>query len=208
MRRDWENNILGCWVTWVFPGGSNGKESACNVGDWASIPGLGRPLWRRAWQPTLVFVPGESPWTEEPGGLQSTGSQRVGHNWANKHTHWVTQLWRQDLNPVLYNSDFCDLPVWPHCQPTVFLSLPRPSRFTVIYACVCHLLPTGIWGQSLCGTSFVMLMMPCVRVRLGLRGRRQWHPTPVLLPGKSHEWRSLVGCLLWGRRESDTTEAT
>ena len=28
--------------------------------------------------------------------------------------------------------------------------------------------------------------------------RRQWHPTPVLLPGKSHGWRSLVGCSLWG----------
>ena len=35
--------------------------------------------------------------------------------------------------------------------------------------------------------------------------RRQWHPTPVLLPGKSHGQRSLVGCRLWGRKESDTT---
>ena len=36
--------------------------------------------------------------------------------------------------------------------------------------------------------------------------RRQWQPTPVLLPGKSHGWRSLVGCGLgglWGRTESD-----
>ena len=36
--------------------------------------------------------------------------------------------------------------------------------------------------------------------------RRQWHPTPGLLPGKSHGWRSLVGCSPWGRKESDTTE--
>ena len=36
--------------------------------------------------------------------------------------------------------------------------------------------------------------------------RRQWHPTPVLLPGKSHGQRSLVGCSPWGRWESDTTE--
>ena len=36
--------------------------------------------------------------------------------------------------------------------------------------------------------------------------RRQWHPTPVLLPGKSHGWRSLVGYSPWGREESDTTE--
>ena len=36
--------------------------------------------------------------------------------------------------------------------------------------------------------------------------RRQWHPTPVLLPGKAHGWRSLVGCSPWGRYESDRTE--
>ena len=36
--------------------------------------------------------------------------------------------------------------------------------------------------------------------------RRQWHPTAVLLPGKSHGRRSLVGCSAWGREESDTTE--
>ena len=36
--------------------------------------------------------------------------------------------------------------------------------------------------------------------------RRQWHPTPVLLPGKSHGQRSLVGCSPWGCEESDMTE--
>ena len=36
--------------------------------------------------------------------------------------------------------------------------------------------------------------------------RRQWHPTPVLLPGKSYGRRSLVGCSPWGHEESDTTE--
>ena len=34
---------------------------------------------------------------------------------------------------------------------------------------------------------------------MDVRRRRQWHPTPVLLPGKSHGWRSLVGCCPWGR---------
>ena len=34
---------------------------------------------------------------------------------------------------------------------------------------------------------------------LGIKRRRLWHPTPVLLPGKSHGWRSLVGCSPWGR---------
>ena len=41
--------------------------------------------------------------------------------------------------------------------------------------------------------------------RISLR-RRQWQPTSVLLPGKSHGWRSLVGCSPWGREESDMTE--
>ena len=39
-----------------------------------------------------------------------------------------------------------------------------------------------------------------------LRRRKQWHPIPVLLPGKSHGRKSLVGCSPWGRYKSDTTE--
>ena len=38
--------------------------------------------------------------------------------------------------------------------------------------------------------------------------RRKWQPTPVFLPGESQGQGSLVGCHLWGRTESDTTEAT
>ena len=38
--------------------------------------------------------------------------------------------------------------------------------------------------------------------------RRKWQPTPEFLPGESQGQRSLVGCHLWGRTESDTTEAT
>ena len=38
--------------------------------------------------------------------------------------------------------------------------------------------------------------------------RRKWQPTPVLLPGESQCWGSLVGCRLWGLTESDMTEAT
>ena len=71
------------------------------------------------------------PWTEELGGLQSMGSQRVGHDWA-------TSL---SLFPFMY------------------------------------------W-------------------------RRKWQPTPVFLPRESQGWQSLVGCHLWGRTESDTTELT
>ena len=48
---------------WGFSGSSVGKESATNtldVGELGSIPGLGRSPWRRKWQPTPVFLPGES----------------------------------------------------------------------------------------------------------------------------------------------------
>jgi len=43
-----------------FPGGSVSKESSCNVGEQGSIPGWGRSSGGRAWQPTPVFLPGES----------------------------------------------------------------------------------------------------------------------------------------------------
>ena len=80
----WKDNLekdrLPIPVFLSFPGGSDSKESACNVGDLASIPGLGRFPWRRTWHLTPVFLTEVSPWTEEPGGLQSTGSQRVGHD--------------------------------------------------------------------------------------------------------------------------------
>ena len=50
-------------------------------------------------------------------------------------------------------------------------------------------------------------IQPCIlNNSFFLDWRRQWHLTPVLLPGKSHGWRSLVGCHPWGRQESDTTE--
>ena len=39
-----------------------------------------------------------------------------------------------------------------------------------------------------------------------MQWRRKWQPTPVFLPGKSHGWRSLVGCSPWGREELDTNE--
>ena len=61
----------------IFPSttGSVSKESACTVGDLGSIPWAGTIPWRRAWLSTPVFLPGESPWAEEPGRLQSMASQ-------------------------------------------------------------------------------------------------------------------------------------
>ena len=71
--------------------------------------------------------------------------------------------------------------------PSVILKqFPRGSGETLVFK--------NHWaGWSLSPTSFTIR-------------RRQWHPTPVLLPGKSHGRRSLVGCSPWGCKESDTTE--
>ena len=46
--------------------------------------------WRRAWQPTPWFLPGKSPWAEEPGGRQSMGSQRGRHDWSDLAQHIVS----------------------------------------------------------------------------------------------------------------------
>ena len=75
----------------VFPGGSEGKESACSAGD----PGLGRFPEKGNGHP-LQYSCLENPMTEEPGGLQSIGLQRVGHDWAI-FTNW-------DLESLVYGS--------------------------------------------------------------------------------------------------------
>ena len=71
-----------------FPGGWGIKNSPANAGDAGSIPGLGRspgggngdPLWYSCLR---------NPTDEEPGGLQSMGSQRVRHDWATARRHWL-----------------------------------------------------------------------------------------------------------------------
>ena len=59
-----------------FPGGSVGKESACNIGDTGDS--VGKIPWRRATHSSVLAR--RIPWTGEPGGLESVGSKRVGHN--------------------------------------------------------------------------------------------------------------------------------
>ena len=67
-----------------FPGDSVGKESVYNARDETQRhefnPWVGKIPWKRAWQPSPVFLPGASPWTEEPGELQSMGPIRGRHN--------------------------------------------------------------------------------------------------------------------------------
>ena len=62
-----------------FPGGSDGEEYACSAGDPGSIPGQEDPL-EKGMATCSRILAWRIPWTEEAGGLQSMGLQRVGHN--------------------------------------------------------------------------------------------------------------------------------
>ena len=84
----------------------------------------------------------------------------------------------------------------------VVISDGRPVR------CQCGTPRARYQNPVTVGMTFVRagLSPPCLQGMMDLfadsshRGRRrQWHPTPVLVPGKSHGWRSLVGCSPWGR---------
>ena len=70
---------IGTRLLWGFPCGLDSKKSSCNEGDLGSIPGSGRCLEKviATHSSNLAW---RIPWTEEPGGLQSMGSQRVRHD--------------------------------------------------------------------------------------------------------------------------------
>ena len=91
----WNPHLLG--PLHCRPGGSDGKESACNSGDPDSIDppekGLATYSSILAWK---------IPWTEEPGGLQSMGSQRVGHDWVSTHTHTLRSVLWPLKKSILY----------------------------------------------------------------------------------------------------------
>ena len=72
-----------------FPGGSDDKESACHSGDPGSIPGSGRS-WRRAWQPTPVFLPGESHGRRNMSGYSPWGHKESDMTEVTEHAHTYT----------------------------------------------------------------------------------------------------------------------
>ena len=117
----WQSEVTISTVTLFRPslflfhsnfGGSDGRESLQCTGPEFS-PWVGKIPWGRAWQPTPVFSPRESPWTEEPCGLQSMGSQ----SWTQlSHSAQHTQLCQQldDLYGIcqLREGHHPDVPDW------------------------------------------------------------------------------------------------
>ena len=80
-----------CLFNWSLPGGSEVKASACNAGDLASISELGRSLEKEMATHSSILA-WRIPWREEPGRLQSMGSQRVGHDKESDMTKSRTRL--------------------------------------------------------------------------------------------------------------------
>ena len=93
-------------------------------------PWVGKIPWRRAWQPIPVFLPRESPWTEEPGELKSMGLQRVGQD-------WVTFTFTFVCSVLLYK------PCWIlKCDYFSVLEFPFYTSYSFLYwICLfCHLI--------------------------------------------------------------------
>ena len=89
---NWLELVVSGLLEWGkgFPGGASGKELACQCRRhkrYKFDPWVRKISWRRAWQPTPVFLPGESAWTEEPGGQWSMRLQRVRQRlkWLSMH---------------------------------------------------------------------------------------------------------------------------
>ena len=85
------------FISWVgFPGGSLGRESACNAGTPGTIPGLERSLEKGIAIHSSILA-WRIPWTEGPGELWFMGSQKVRHDWV---TNWVTNTTQEEETPA------------------------------------------------------------------------------------------------------------
>ena len=119
------------------------------------------------------------PWTEEPGRLQSMGLLRVGHDWATSLSLFTFMHWEKEMAPH---------------SSTLAWRIPGTGEPGGLQS-MGSLRVRHDWATSLSLFTF-------------MHWRRKWQPTPVFLPGESQRGGSLVGCHLWGRTESGTTEVT
>ena len=77
------------------------------------------------------------------------------------------------------------------------------------YSCLENPVGRGAWQTAVYGVAKSRIRLSDFTFTFHfMHWRRKWQPTPVFFPGESQGWGSLVGCRLWGRTESDTTEAT
>ena len=79
------------YLVWVLPRWLNGKESACWYRRLGFDLWVGKNPWRREWQTTPVFLPGESHGQRSLVGYSFLGSQRIRHNWATQQHECVNE---------------------------------------------------------------------------------------------------------------------
>ena len=117
----------------------------------------------------------------------------VGARWAAVYRAAQSRTWMKQLSSSSSSRVYLEKAMAPHSS-TLAWKIPwteEPGRLQSMGS-----LRVGYnWASSLLLSTF-------------LHWRRKWQPTPVFLPGESQGRGSLVGCRLWSRTESDTTEAT
>ena len=135
------------------------------------------------------------------------------------YCYWRTQLSNFVLTPSSPLSYFsnCNHPSKQDKQKKIILSITFPYVDYLEKAMAAHS-STFAWKIPWMEEPGGLQSMGSLRVRHDwvislslfafMHWKRKWQPTPVFLPGESQGWRSLVGCRLWGRTESDTTDAT
>ena len=114
------------------------------------------------------------------------------------HKSWCPgHIWHQSRKKLWVGTQaftsFWSSPVSPHSS-TLAWKIPWTAETGRLQSMGSHRVGHD-WATSLSLLTF-------------MHWRRKWQPTPVFLPGESQGWGSLVGCRLWGRTESDMTEAT
>ena len=89
----------------------------------------------------------------------------------------------------------------------IFMQSGEGNGNPLQYSCLENPMDGGAWQATVHGVSKSQTRLSDFTFTF-MHWRRRWQPTPVFLPGESQGRESLVGCRLWGRTESDTTEAT
>ena len=92
-------------------------------------------------------------------------------------------------------------------QPLVYMYPGEGNGTPLQYFCLENPMDGGAWWAAVHGVAESWARMSNFTF-ISIHWRRKWQPTPVFLPGESQGQGSLVSCHLWGRTESDTTEAT
>ena len=121
------------------------------------------------------------------------------------HTHisipFPFRLLQNTEFPVLYSRSF--LVIYFQYSRVYMSGEGNGNPFQ--YSCLENPMDGGAWWAAVHGVAKSLHFTFTFHF---MHWRRKWQPTPVFLPGKSQGRRSLVGCHLWSRTESDTTEAT